>query len=121
MDRQMIDLVAEALGRVERFLDAMRAEGWVVRKVADGTIVMTRPEQDQGEKMEERLLRSEEVARLFRVDPKTVSRWVAAGKIESIRTPGGRHRFAESQVRKLMADRGMKSDVIDALFTAIPS
>lgn len=49
------------------------------------------------------LLTPEEVARVFRVDPKTVTRWAAAGRITSIRTPGGRHRrFRESDVRALL-------------------
>ncbi|MCY7363742.1 MAG: BldC family transcriptional regulator [Frankiaceae bacterium] len=43
-----------------------------------------------------------EVAALFRVDPKTVTRWAAAGRISSIRTPGGHRRFRESEVRALL-------------------
>lgn len=39
-----------------------------------------------------------EVARLFRVDPKTVTRWAAAGRIEAIKTPGGHTRFRRSAV-----------------------
>jgi excisionase family DNA binding protein len=50
----------------------------------------------------ERLLTPGEVASLFRVDPKTVTRWAAAGRISSIRTPGGHHRFRESEVRALL-------------------
>jgi excisionase family DNA binding protein len=42
------------------------------------------------------------VAALFRVDPKTVTRWAAAGRISSIRTPGGHRRFRESEVRALL-------------------
>jgi excisionase family DNA binding protein len=42
------------------------------------------------------------VAALFRVDPKTVTRWAAAGRIHSIRTPGGHRRFLESEVRNLL-------------------
>ncbi|ALE79209.1 hypothetical protein WY02_13075 [Pseudonocardia sp. AL041005-10] len=45
-----------------------------------------------------------EVATLFRVDPKTVTRWASAGRIGSIRTPGGHRRFRESEVRGLLAD-----------------
>jgi len=41
---------------------------------------------------------------MFRVDPKTVTRWAAAGRIGSIRTPGGHRRFRESEVRALLAD-----------------
>ena len=51
----------------------------------------------------DRLLTPGEVATLFRVDPKTVTRWAAAGRIGSIRTPGGHRRFRESEVRALLA------------------
>jgi excisionase family DNA binding protein len=51
----------------------------------------------------ERLLTPGEVANLFRVDPKTVTRWAAAGRIGSIRTPGGHRRFRESEVRALLS------------------
>ena len=50
----------------------------------------------------ERLLTPGEVASLFRVDPKTVTRWAAAGRISSIRTPGGHRRFRESEIRALL-------------------
>lgn len=52
--------------------------------------------------LEERLLTPGEVAAKFRVDPKTVSRWAAGGRIGSIRTPGGHRRFRESEVRALL-------------------
>ncbi len=52
----------------------------------------------------ERLLTPGEVATLFRVDPKTVTRWASAGRIGSIRTPGGHRRFRESEVRHLLAN-----------------
>ena len=50
----------------------------------------------------EALLTPAEVATMFRVDPKTVTRWAAAGRISSIRTPGGHRRFRESEVRALL-------------------
>jgi len=50
----------------------------------------------------ERLLTPGEVAALFRVDPKTVTRWAASGRITSSRTPGGHRRFRESEVRALL-------------------
>lgn len=50
-----------------------------------------------------------EVARLFRVDPKTVTRWAAAGRIRSIRTPGGHRRFPQSDVYTLL-DKGIEED-----------
>jgi excisionase family DNA binding protein len=51
----------------------------------------------------ERLLTPHEVAVMFRVDPKTVTRWASSGRIGSIRTPGGHRRFRESEVRALLA------------------
>lgn len=49
------------------------------------------------------LLTPSEVATLFRVDPKTVTRWAKAGKLSSIRTLGGHRRYRESEVRELLA------------------
>ncbi len=48
------------------------------------------------------LLTPSEVARLFRVDPKTVTRWARAGKLTPIRTLGGHRRYRESEVKKLL-------------------
>lgn len=50
------------------------------------------------------LLTPSEVAAMFRVDPKTVTRWAKAGKIRSIRTLGGHRRYREGEVRKLLAE-----------------
>jgi excisionase family DNA binding protein len=50
------------------------------------------------------LLTPGEVAVKFRVDPKTVTRWAAAGRIGSIRTPGGHRRFRASEVQFLLED-----------------
>lgn len=58
---------------------------------------------------EDKLLTAGEVARLFRVSPKTVSRWAILGRLNGIETPGGRWRFFESEVRALMAGRGGNS------------
>ena len=52
----------------------------------------------------EPLLTPAEVATMFRVDPKTVTRWATAGRIGSIRTPGGHRRFRESEVNELLAE-----------------
>jgi excisionase family DNA binding protein len=48
------------------------------------------------------LLTPAEVAALFRVDPKTVTRWAKAGKLTSIRTLGGHRRYLESEVKLLL-------------------
>jgi excisionase family DNA binding protein len=51
----------------------------------------------------EQLLTPAEVAALFRVDPKTVTRWAKAGKLTSIRTLGGHRRYRESEVRAVLS------------------
>ena len=51
------------------------------------------------------LLTPAEVAALFRVDPKTVTRWAKAGKLTSIRTLGGHRRYRESEVKELLQSR----------------
>ena len=52
----------------------------------------------------ERLLTPGEVALMFRVDPKTVTRWASAGRIGSIRTPGGHRRFRAAEIHGLLAE-----------------
>ena len=59
------------------------------------------------------LLTPSEVAALFRVDPKTVTRWAAAGRISSIRTPGGHRRFRESEVRALLEGEGVLEETTE--------
>ncbi len=48
------------------------------------------------------LLTPAEVASLFRVDPKTVTRWANAGKITTVRTLGGHRRFSQAEIRSLL-------------------
>ena len=55
----------------------------------------------------DRLLTPGEVATLFRVDAWTVTRWAAEGRVKSIRTPGGRRRFRESDIRELLREDGV--------------
>ena len=50
------------------------------------------------------LLTPAEVAALFRVDPKTVTRWAVAGKLTSLRTLGGHRRYRSAEVHALLAD-----------------
>ena len=51
---------------------------------------------------QEVLLTPAEVAKLFRVDPKTVTRWAKAGKLTAIRTLGGHRRYRNSEVQALL-------------------
>jgi hypothetical protein len=53
-----------------------------------------------------RLLRLSEVAEMFRVVPKTVTRWSTEGKLASVRTPGGHRRYPEAGVRALLNPAG---------------
>lgn len=64
---------------------------------------------DENTPITERLLTPGEVAQMFRVDPKTVTRWASAGRIGSIRTPGGHRRFRESEVKRLLANLTMEA------------
>ncbi|MGI8791481.1 MAG: BldC family transcriptional regulator [Actinomycetota bacterium] len=57
------------------------------------------------------LLTPAEVAALFRVDPKTVTRWAKAGKLSSIRTLGGHRRYRAEEVRRFLDDGGMTQNV----------
>jgi excisionase family DNA binding protein len=62
--------------------------------------------EDIGGKMkaqnDDALLTPAEVAALFRVDPKTVTRWAKAGKLSSIRTLGGHRRYRAEEVKKFL-------------------
>jgi excisionase family DNA binding protein len=59
-------------------------------------MMATRPHESES------LLTPAEVASLFRVDPKTVTRWAEADKLSAIRTLGGHRRYRESEVRALL-------------------
>ena len=52
--------------------------------------------------VESDLLTPAEVATLFRVSPKTVTRWARSGKLTALRTLGGHRRFRASEVRDLL-------------------
>ena len=50
-----------------------------------------------------RLLFPAEVCDRLRVSPKTLARWRNAGKIRSARTPGGRIRYYDDDVKAIIA------------------
>lgn len=52
------------------------------------------------------LLTPSEVAALFGVDAKTVTRWATAGKLSCIRTLGGHRRYQAAEVHALLANQG---------------
>jgi excisionase family DNA binding protein len=53
---------------------------------------------------ENELLTPAEVAAMFRVNPKTVTRWARAGKISAVRTLGGHRRFRADEIRRFLAE-----------------
>jgi excisionase family DNA binding protein len=55
---------------------------------------------------ENELLTPGEVAAMFRVNAKTVTRWARAGKISAVRTLGGHRRFRTSEIRRLLEEVG---------------
>lgn len=59
----------------------------------------------------ETLLTPAEVAALFRVDAKSVTRWANAGKLSTVRTLGGHRRYRRSEVLALLeAGRTSRED-----------
>jgi excisionase family DNA binding protein len=62
------------------------------------------------------LLTTSEVAALFAVDSKTVSRWTIAGKLSAIRTLGGHRRYRASQIHALF-DASEWAGIVDVTDT----
>ena len=57
------------------------------------------------------LLTPSEVAAIFRVDPKTVTRWARAGRLTSVKTLGGHRRYRADQVHGLYEQLTTESTV----------
>jgi len=53
------------------------------------------------------LMTPAEVAALFRVDPKTVTRWADAGKMTAVRTLGGHRRYRADEVHNLLVSNSL--------------
>lgn len=62
---------------------------------------------------ENELMTPGEVASLFRVDPKTVTRWANSGKLTSITTPGGHKRFKRVVIEKLLEEEDSMNERAD--------
>jgi excisionase family DNA binding protein len=58
----------------------------------------------------EDLLTPAEVAKIFRVSPKTVTRWARAGRVSAIRTLGGHRRFRADEIRRVLGELEEPSD-----------
>jgi len=57
----------------------------------------------------ERMLRPREVALLFKVDPKTVTRWAKTGRLTPIVLPSGHRRYRASDVEALMSSTARRA------------
>jgi len=73
----------------------------VAQRFRDDPALPEAPAKEPGDGA--RLLTPAEVAKIFAVDPKTVTRWAKAGKLTSERTLGGHRRYHASEVRALLA------------------
>ena len=60
-------------------------------------------EKPPGDQSDELLMPSQ-VVRRFHVDPKTVTRWTRAGKLNPIPTPGGHRRFRASDIQRCLQE-----------------
>lgn len=61
------------------------------------------------------LLTPAEVADMWRVDPRTVTRWEKQGKLRAVKTPGGTRRFYRAEVNALLAGEPLTEAELDAL------
>lgn len=62
---------------------------------------MTRPDSE--------LMTPREVADVFRVSPKTVTRWAKAGLISTVKTLGGHRRFRRADVNDFLVNLSTES------------
>jgi excisionase family DNA binding protein len=76
----------------------------IFNAVTKGLAVAENPAEHVGP-LNRRLLTPKEVAALYKVRPVTVSRWANAGKIRSVRTVGGHHRFDPAEIERLLDSR----------------
>ena len=53
---------------------------------------------------EDRLLTPSQVAAVFAVNPKTVTRWAKAGQLHAVRTLGGHRRYKVSEIRRVLEE-----------------
>jgi len=57
----------------------------------------------------------QDASRMLGVHPSTLRQWADAGKIHTVRTPGGHRRFAESDVRSLLEPEPLEPSGIQLL------
>lgn len=54
------------------------------------------------------LMTPRQVADMFHVDPKTVTRWAKQGKLPSFKTPGGHRRYRRVDLQAFMTPDGQE-------------
>ena len=59
--------------------------------------------------MPERLYTLKKACLLLGLHPRTIQKWDKQGKIRIVRTPGGRRRIPESEIRRLQGEKGIRS------------
>lgn len=56
------------------------------------------------------LLRTREVAKIFDVEPETVTEWVRTGKLRGIRTPGGQQYRVRTRDVEALLEHGIDAE-----------
>ena len=69
--------------------------------------------------MPEKLYTTGEVAKIFGVSYVTVKNWAYSGKIKYIKTPGGKYRYPESEIKRLLDEEAPKGRV--AIYARVSS
>ncbi len=62
----------------------------------------------------ERMLRPREVAMLFKVDPKTVTRWAKTGRLTPVTLPSGHRRYRATDVEALMSSTSRRTRAVES-------
>ena len=83
--------------------------------VAPDRSTRTAMTQQDGFDAPDTLLTPSEVAAMFRVNPKTVTRWARSGKLSAIRTLGGHRRFKASEIRRCLEEMSHEPGLVDPL------
>lgn len=60
-----------------------------------------------------RWLLAAEVAGMFRVDRRTVTRWAQAGQLPSVQTPGGQYRYERAEIERILAEGFEPSQTVE--------